>query len=102
MTTQEMTIQTERDKPAVSPRKGARDGVRNELSVFLKVKPGHEKQIRSVLSSLSGEAVGLARQAVVNVGTLHDARQALFDNDTRLMIGTSFDGSWDVYIDDFA
>jgi len=102
MKTQEMTTQTELEKPAASPRKGARDGVRNELSVFLKVKPGHEKQIREVLSSLSGEAVDLAREAVVNVGTLHDARQVLFDNDTRLMIGTSFDGNWDVYINDFA
>jgi hypothetical protein len=26
----------------------------------------------------------------------------LFDNDTRLLIATSFDGDWDVYIDDFA
>ena len=102
MKTQEMTTRTELERPIASPRKGARDGVRNELSVFLKVKPGHEKQIREVLSSLAGEAVGLAREAVVNVGTLHDARQVLFDNDTRLMIGTSFDGSWDVYIDDFA
>jgi len=101
MKTQELKTQTAPAKP-VSPRKGARDGVRNELSVFLKVKPGHEKQIRTVLSSLSGEAVGLAREAVVNVGTLHDARQVLFDNDTRLMIGTSFDGDWDVYIEDFA
>ena len=31
-------------KPARTPRKGRRDGVTNELSVFLKVKPGHERQ----------------------------------------------------------
>ena len=102
MNTTNVNTQTQPKQPAAIPRKGARDGVRTELSVFLKVKPGREKQIRAVLSSLSGEAVGLAREAVVNVGTLHDARQVLFDNDTRLMIGTSFDGSWDVYIDDFA
>ena len=101
MKAQEMKAQTAPTEPA-SPRKGAVDGVRNELSVFLKVKPGHEKQIREVLSNLSGEAASLAREAVVKVGTLHDARQVLFDNDTRLMIGTSFDGSWDVYIEDFA
>jgi hypothetical protein len=88
MQTHAMKPQTAPPEPA-SPRKGAVDGVRNELSVFLKVKPGHEKQIREVLSNLSGEAVGLAREAVVKVGTLHDARQVLFDNDTRLMIGTS-------------
>src|SRR6266403_4717313 len=102
MKTQETTTQTELEKPASTPRKGARDGVRTELSVFVKVKPGREKQIRAVLSNLSGEAESLAREAVVKVGTLHDARQVLFDDDTRLMIGTSFDGNWDVYIEDFA
>src|SRR5712691_5905081 len=102
MKTLGMKAQTASTEPVQPARKGAVDGVRNELSVFLKVKPGHEKQIREVLSNLSGEAAGLAREAVVKVGTLHDARQVLFDNDTRLMIGTSFDGDWDVYIDDFA
>ena len=100
--TRNMNTQTESKPPISIPRKGARDGVRTELSVFLKVKPGREKQIRAVLSNLSGEAESLAREAVVKVGTLHDARQVLFDNDTRLMIGTSFDGNWDIYIDDFA
>ena len=102
MKTLGMKAQTASPEPVQPARKGAVDGVRNELSVFLKVKPGHEKQIREVLSNLSGEAAGLAREAVVKVGTLHDARQVLFDSDTRLMIGTSFDGSWDVYIEDFA
>ncbi len=102
MKTLGMKAQTASTEPVQPARKGAVDGVRNELSVFLKVKPGHEKQIREVLSNLSGEAASLAREAVVKVGTLHDARQVLFDNDTRLMIGTSFDGSWDVYIEDFA
>ncbi len=97
-----MQTQIERAKPVSSPRKGAQDGVRNELSVFLKVKPGHEKQIRAVLTDVSGEKTAKARAAAVDVGTLHEARQVLFDNDTRLMIATSFDGDWDVYIDDFA
>src|SRR6266481_6386523 len=74
MQSQEMTTKTEPERPIAPARKGAQDGVRNELSVFLRVK----------------------------VGMLHDARQVLFDNDTRLMIGTSFDGNWDVYIEDFA
>src|SRR5216684_6544714 len=84
-----------------SPRQGARDGVRTELSVFLKVKPGHEKQIRAIFSDPSSD-LERARAAMVDVGTLHDARQVLFDNDTRLLIATSFDGDWDVYIEDFA
>ena len=42
------------------------------------------------------------RQAVKDVGTLHNARYVLFDDGTRLLIATTFDGDWDVYIDDFA
>ena len=37
-----------------------------------------------------------------DVGTLHNARYVLFDNGTRLLVSTTFDGDWDVYIDDFA
>jgi hypothetical protein len=96
-----MNEQIKISMPVSSPRRGAKDGVRNELSVFLKVKPGHEKQIRAVFSD-SASDLDRARQAMINVGTLHDARQVLFDDDTRLMIATSFDGDWDVYIDDFA
>jgi len=39
MQTHAMKPQTAPTQPAASPRKGAVDGVRNELSVFLKVKP---------------------------------------------------------------
>jgi hypothetical protein len=40
--------------------------------------------------------------AVRQIGTLHDARHVIFDNDTRFMFASVFDGSWDTYIDDFA
>ncbi|MFE7539246.1 hypothetical protein [Streptomyces platensis] len=35
------------------------------------------------------------------IGTLHDARHVIFDDDTRFMFASVFDGSWDTYIDDF-
>jgi hypothetical protein len=38
----------------------------------------------------------------VPVATIHEARFALFDGDTRLLFATSHDGSWDAYIEDFA
>ena len=37
----------------------------------------------------------------VKVGTLHEMRFVFFDNDTRMLFATSFDGDWDTYIDDF-
>ncbi len=33
---------------------------------------------------------------------IHEARVVLIDNDTRLLFCSSFDGTWDKYIDDFA
>ncbi|MBT2234295.1 hypothetical protein [Nonomuraea sp. NEAU-A123] len=30
------------------------------------------------------------------IGTLHDARWVLFDDDTRLLFATNFDGDWTV------
>ena len=81
-------------------RPGLRSGVVTEFTLFTKVKPGHEKAVR--------EAIDRAKQdprraeAVQDIGTLHEARWVLFDDDTRLMFCSSFDGTWDKYIDDFA
>ena len=35
------------------------------------------------------------------VSTIHEARFVLFDDDTRMAFITSFDGSWDAYMEDF-
>jgi hypothetical protein len=84
-----------------SPRKGARVGPVSELSVFLKVKPGREQAIREVFNMPADQKAELEK-AIADVGTLHQARYVLFDNGTRLLVATTFDGDWDVYIDDFA
>ena len=99
-----MTTQSDAKNPVASPRKGAKTGVVSELSVFLKVKPGHEEQIRAVFTrrAAASDWHVQATRVLASVGTVHEARQVLFDNDTRLLIATSFDGDWDVYIDDFA
>ena len=36
------------------------------------------------------------------VSTLHDMRFVFFDNDTRILFATTYDGDWDAYINDFA
>jgi len=36
------------------------------------------------------------------IASIHEARFVLFDNDTRLLFATSFDGPWDAYMTDFA
>ena len=35
------------------------------------------------------------------VATIHEARFVPFDDDTRLLFATSFDGPWDAYMEDF-
>jgi hypothetical protein len=69
-------------------------GNMNEFTLIMRVKPGGADKLRQIFSQLTDEEI---RQ----VETVHNARFVLFDNDTRLLIATMFDGSWDQYIDDF-
>jgi hypothetical protein len=85
------------------PRKGAQIPPVSELSVFLKVKPGREQVIREAFGDkLAPELKAKNAKAIKDLGTLHNARYVLFDDGTRLLVATTFDGDWDVYIDDFA
>jgi hypothetical protein len=81
-------------------RKGLKSGVMTEFTVFTHVKPGHEKAVREAIERFPLDP--RRAEAVQEIGTLHEARFVLFDNDTRLLFCSSFDGSWDKYIDDFA
>ena len=80
-------------------RKGFRSGVQTEFSLLAHVKPGEAKALRDFFSGGSNHAA--SQRAIQEIGTLHESRFVLFDNDTRLMFCSSFDGSWDKYIDDF-
>jgi hypothetical protein len=82
-------------------RKGLRSGVLTEFTVITKVKPGHEKAAREVATG-APEEMARRDSALRALGTLHEARFVLFDDDTRLEFASSFDGTWDKYIDDFA
>ena len=81
-------------------RPGMRQGRTSEFTLFFHVKPGHGKLIRNVFTQPGFEQERAKNAA--RIGTLHDARWVLFDDDTRLMFATNFDGDWDAYIDDFA
>ena len=62
--------------------------------------PGHEKTLREFLVGSHGGPGCDA--AVKEIGTLHEFRWVLFDDDRRLMFCSSFDGAFDKYIQDFA
>ena len=98
-----MTTEQESTQPARPDRPSRSDGVTSEFTIFTKIKPGHADALREVLARMSSEAArAAAGDATREIGTLHFARHVMFDNDTRHMFASEFDGSWDTYIDDFA
>lgn len=98
-----MTATTGAAQSAQPERPGRSDGVCSEFTVFTKIKAGHADALREDLAALASAAADEGvRAAVRQIGTLHDARHVIFDNDARHMFASVFDGSWDAYIDDFA
>ena len=78
-------------------RVGARLGKVSELTIIVPLAPGGAKRLRAFLRLLGGNL----SQGADKVGTLHTMRFVFFDNDTRLLFATAFDGDWDTSIDDF-
>jgi hypothetical protein len=95
----ELKSQVSEPRPPVESagRVGARLGKRSELTMIVPLAPGGAKRLRAFLKMLDGNLSAGADK----VGTLHDMRFVFIDNDTRMLFATSFDGDWDVYIDDF-
>lgn len=90
---QELAAATERQSAG---RVGARQGTVSELTSIVPLIQGGGKRIRGLLDLLEGNFKGADA-----VGTLHDMRFVLLDNDTKLLFATAYDGEWDAYIDDF-
>jgi hypothetical protein len=87
---------------ATTARPGLKDGVAGEFTVFATIRPGHADALRADLAAIRSTSAGEGNRAAMRqIGTLHDARHVIFDNDTRLLFASVFDGSWDTYIDDF-
>jgi len=83
--------------PIVSAgRVGSRLGKISELTMVVPLAPGGADRLRAFLKLLGGNLAGADR-----VGSVHDMRFVFFDNDTRMIFATTFDGDWDPYIDDF-
>ena len=82
-------------------RPGLKVGRSNEFTLIMNLKPGGAERLRKKLGSNS--KFGNQNQGYADrIGTLHDLRFIIFDNDTRLFFATTFDDDWDAYINDFA
>jgi hypothetical protein len=98
------TIMATVEKNVASPpnsqkRPGRSLGQAQELTIMAKLKPGGAERLRKLFAEgFTGD-----RQHITDrMGTVHDLRFVIFDNDTRLLFASTFDGDWDAYIDDFA
>jgi hypothetical protein len=76
-------------------------GSTSEFSLFFHVKPGEGDAVRSALNALQNTPGYRPGDYGIAIQSIHEARFVLFDDDTRLAFMTSFDGPWDVYMEDF-
>jgi hypothetical protein len=83
-------------------RHGISVGPTSEFSLFFHVRPGEEREIREAVEELQRSPGYRPGDYALPIAIIHEARFVLFDNDTRLLFATSFDGTWDAYMEDFA
>jgi hypothetical protein len=77
-------------------------GSTSEFSLFFRVKPGHGEVLREAVRALMNAPGYRPGDYDLPIASIHEARFVLFDDDTRLLFATSFDGPWDAYMEDFA
>jgi len=75
---------------------GKRIGKKGEISFIGKLAPGGAKLFRERVPQINAEAAYWEGR----VGTLHDFRAALIDNDTRMLVTIVYDGDFKPYLDD--
>ena len=84
-----------------SVRPGVTVGPTTEFSLFFRVRDGQGADLRRALQDLQNHPGYRPGEYNMAIATIHEARFVLFDDDTRLLFATSFDGPWDAYMDDF-
>lgn len=87
---------------SAAPRPGLQVGSTSEFSLFFHVRPGHGPALREALAAMQAAPGYRPGDYEVPIATIHEARFVPFDDDTRLLFATSFDGPWDAYMEDFA
>src|ERR1700692_3937731 len=86
-------------KNTVKARPGAKVGQSNEFTLICELKPGGAERMRRLLADgFTGER----QKNTYRIATVHELRFVIFDNDTRVIFASTFDGDWESYINDFA
>ena len=76
-------------------------GNQGEFTLLAPVKPGRAEKAWEIART-ADERFNEVSKGIHSVGTLHDVRITLIDNDTRMLFAAVYDGDWDQYINDFA
>jgi hypothetical protein len=84
---------------AVKTRPGSKSGQSNEFTLISKLKPGGAERVRKLLAD---GFTGQRQKNTDRIATVHDLRFVVFDDDTRIIFASTFDGDWESYINDFA
>jgi hypothetical protein len=77
---------------------GLTSGQAHEFAIILPLKPGGGQRMRDRLR----DSLNADTQLMEKMGTLHDLRFVLFDNDTRVLFASTYDGGFEQYIKDFS
>jgi hypothetical protein len=77
---------------------GLASGQVREFTLILPLKPGGAQRMRDRLKDYKSADARLMDK----VGTVHDLRFVIFDNDTRVVFASTYDGGFEQYIKDFA
>ena len=96
---QSPTSMSNADVAQASVRPGLKVGRSNEFTLVSALKPGGAERMRKLMPD---GFTGQHQKNTDRLGTVHDLRFVIFDNDTRVIFASTFDGDWDPYIDDFA
>ena len=76
-------------------------GNQGEFTLVAPLKPGRGERVWEIARTAEETFTDISK-AIHGIGTLHDLRITLIDNDTRMLFAAVYDGDWDQYIDDFA
>lgn len=81
---------------------GTRDGHSQEITIVAPLKAGGADELRAVYAKGKAMSREERKKGSLEIGTVHDARSTMINNDTQFLFAAVFDGTWDAYIDDFA